>query len=458
MKNPLPGTTRVSYIMSDFLNLPFIKTLSVQDNGDHYVVNVDGGAIPTACPSCASTSLYKHGSTKQSFMDTPMHGKRVIIHLERKRYRCKVCGKTLLEPLDAMDGKRMSTERLTQYIEKHSLKKTFADISREVGVDEKTVRHVFDDYVERLKRTVHFETPQIMGIDELKIIGSYRCMITNIGKLSIYDMLQTRKKVDVIEYFKRMPDKHKVEIISMDMWRPYLDAAHNQFPGILVIADRFHVVRMANNAMESVRKQVRKSLDRKDRIKLKDDRFILLARKHNLTDKQLETLERWMEQFPVLGEAYKAKESFFDIYEQPDKASAQQAFIDWSKYMHPVIEPTFHEMIISINNWWNEVFNYYDFPITNGYTESANNLAKGMNRMGRGYSFDVIRARLIYDSNSRDVTKTTIRGRGGKRNEPLSGVGYSIDKTGATETEDTVIEYGPHIPTLVKLLEDGYFS
>jgi len=34
--------------------------------------------------------------------------------------------------------------------------------------------------------------------------------------------------------------------------------------------------------------------------------------------------------------------------------------------------------------------------VTNAYTESANGLAKIVNRAGRGYGFGVIRARVLY--------------------------------------------------------------
>jgi transposase len=46
-------------------------------------------------------------------------------------------------------------------------------------------------------------------------------------------------------------------------------------------------------------------------------------------------------------------------------------------------------------NWRHEIFNYFDQRLTNAATESLNGLAKIMNRLGRGYSFDVLRARLL---------------------------------------------------------------
>jgi transposase len=62
------------------------------------------------------------------------------------------------------------------------------------------------------------------------------------------------------------------------MWSVYRQVATQCFPGAPVVVDRFHVERMANEAMERVRKVVRKSVTTRERLRLKDDRHALLAR------------------------------------------------------------------------------------------------------------------------------------------------------------------------------------
>jgi hypothetical protein len=44
---------------------------------------------------------------------------------------------------------------------------------------------------------------------------------------------------------------------------------------------------------------------------------------------------------------------------------------------------------------------YFDHPISNAYTEALNGVAKTINRAGRGYSFEVLRARLLFGSKPR---------------------------------------------------------
>lgn len=446
--------------MADLLNLPGMQVRSHQQDEQTYHIEAEGLVEPTACPTCGGR-LYKHGTKRQAFMDMPIHGKRVLIEMNRKRYRCKACGKTLLEPLPDIDPKRQATDRLVRFIEQHSLKKTFAEISREVGVDHKTVRNIFDDYVQQLGKTVHFETPEHLGIDELKIIGQYRAMITNVTALSLYDMLQTRNKADLIAYFRQMPDKHKVKIVTMDMWSVYRQVAIDQFPGRDIVADRFHVVRMANNAIEAIRRAVRKGLTTRERLKLKDDRFVLLARKGNLSATQLQTLENWVDQFPLLGVAFETKERFFSLYEHKNRRDAERAGEEWLDGLDPQIEWAFRETAGALQSWWTEIFNHYDHPISNAYTESINNIAKQKNRMGRGYSFEVIRAKLLYDKKAREVNTTILRPRSRKRSTKDDLTEHFMTTQEILESADQkprVIEYGPHLPTLAKLLEEGYFE
>ncbi len=437
----------------DLLNLGSLKAARLIDEGDHYVIEVDGQGMPGCCPHCLAESPYRHGSQQQHYIDIPMHGKPVLLRVERARFRCKVCGKTFFSHLPDIDAKRKASVRFIKYIEQESMKKTFALLSREAGIDEKTIKHIFEDYVERLGKTVRFETPEFLGIDELKIIGEYRCMITNVGELSIYDLLPNRRKADLTTYFKTLPDKHKVKVVTMDMWRTYKDVVNAQLPGRDIVVDSWHVVRMANDALETVRKKIRKDLNTRQRLKLKDDRFILLEREGRLSTDEHDKMLEWFELHPELELAYRMKESFHEIYNCGDKEDAQAFARAWLDSLPPEMEYAFGAARTALTNWWGEIFNFYDHRVTNAYTESTNRLAKDMNRMGRGYSFEVMRARLIYEKQARKPT-TKVRGR-----EPKSFLPEKVMYHLSMADENVkAIEYGPHIPTLCDLLEKGYFS
>lgn len=451
----------------DILNLKHLKAVNTLDKGDHYLIEAASDERLSSCPGCGGPSLHGHGTQRQQYIDVPMHGRSVLLEVDRKRFRCNGCGRTVFAPLSEADGKRQATLRLVAYVRKHCTRRTFADVAREVGVDDKTIRHIFDDYVEELARTIRFETPEVLGIDELKIVGDYRAIITNVEKLSLYDILETRKKSHLLPFFNKLPDKHRVRIVTMDLWSVYRQVAKAELPGRLIVADRWHVLRMSNDSMEKVRKVIRKSLDTRTRLRLKDDRFVLLAREKNLNDGQKELLKDWSQRFPLLHEAYKVKELFHGLYEYESRSQAEKAAQAWLNSIPQDLVPHFRETAGALVSWWDEIFNYYDHPITNAYTESVNRLAKDMNRMGRGYSFEVIRARMKYDDESRKVTRETVRtatrkaraaGSGQANPNTIDFVCYRPEDRVHAQADLRVVEYGPHIPTLCDRLEKGAFE
>jgi len=433
--------------------------VSVTTQEDAYVIAAEGRMVPTACPDCRTGRLHGHGTNEQTYRDTPIHGKTVQILVNRRRYRCQNCGKTLFDPIQDLDGKRLATRRLIDYVRANCFRETFAVVARRVAMDEKTVRQIFGDYVEELESTIRFVTPRFLGIDELKIIGDYRAMITNIEHQTLFDMRETRKKADLLTYFKTLRDKERIEWVAMDMYRVYQQVVQETLPQARIVVDRFHIQRMANEALEKLRKRLRKTLPERQRLKLKDERFLLLRRKHDLKPEAMTALDAWFQRFPQLSEAHALKESFMSIWDAKDRPAAEAAHTAWLSNISPEMRLVFKDLLSAMTNWRNEIFAYFEQPITNAYTESVNSLARGMNRMGRGYSFDVIRARMLYDPKARKAGSVQVL-----ESAPASEPGTITKFTTANVMRPMVrmryrtVEYGAHIPTLVKLLESGYFE
>ena len=153
--------------MSNILNWPDYKVLQVSELEHDYKVHAEVTEPPTHCPHCSHFEIVGFGRRDEVIMDTPVHGKRTGIMLNRRRFRCQSCRKTFLEPVPHKDDRRQMTNRLIQYIERESLRRTFSGVAEDVGVDEKTVRNIFNDYCERLEKTLKFEMPQWLGIDEI---------------------------------------------------------------------------------------------------------------------------------------------------------------------------------------------------------------------------------------------------------------------------------------------------
>lgn len=131
------------------------------------------------------------------------------------------------------------------------------------------------------------------------------------------------------------------------------------------------------------------------------DRFVLLHRERDLDERQRLLLEVWTGRFPTLGAAYRLKEDLYDIWDTAQSsAEARARYGKWQEGVTLELAGPFNELTTAIRNWQDEIFAYFDHRVTNAYTEALNGLVKIANRLGRGYSFEVIRAKVLYTRGS----------------------------------------------------------
>jgi transposase len=111
--------------------------------------------------------MHRHGTRKNKFMDTPLYMEPVRLEVQRPRFRCESCGKMSMPELSFLDDKRRATKRLVDVIRQQCLGTTFHALAEQTGVAVNTVKNIAHDLIEELSQTVRYETPVIMGIDEV---------------------------------------------------------------------------------------------------------------------------------------------------------------------------------------------------------------------------------------------------------------------------------------------------
>lgn len=431
--------------MLDLLNLPGIKPVDLRSTNTGIVIIAE--VIEVAhpiCPVCGKV-LYRHGHRSIEFADTPQQMQPVRLVIDRPRYRCDVCGKTLTLELPFLDEKRRTTRRLIEAIRERCLTTTFHSMAEQTGLAVNTIKNITQDLIAELEATVRYETPVIMGIDELNLTGGYRCIITNLATNSVFEMLEQRTKAHMKPFFRDLVDREKVEWVCTDMWRPFKDSFGPYLPNARLVIDKFHVVRMASDALDDERKKHQAALTRNERVYVKKSiRWLTLKRPATLSAAERRALEIVRQSMPDLAEAYDFKEAFYSIYDEPTKEAAMRAFDSWENSLPARDLEKFHKLAKTVRNHHEDIFAYWDAPyrITNAYTEGLNGLIKVANRMGRGYSYEIIRAKTLYAKYARKVGSGLLQAEGTAKGVP-------------TTRAPRQVEYGPHIPTLIEMSETG---
>ncbi len=100
--------------------------------------------------------------------------------------------------------------------------------------------------------------------------------------------------------------------------------------------------------------------------------------------------------YPELWRAWVLKESFRDWYRGTNRSRAEERLELLEERIANDYLPEFKELLHTLNNWREEILNYFDYPITNGFVEGKNNRIKTIKRMAYGYrNMDNFRLRIL---------------------------------------------------------------
>ena len=364
------------------------------------------GETPSVCPVCGNP-LYSHGSRNLNVIDTPLQGCPVILDIEIPRRRCRnEGGKHVWAPtLSNVDEKHKMTKRALLALTEHSMRTTFEDAAIDYCLTANTVKNVFVDFLEDNKKNLRFRTPTYIGIDEIKIkkLGELT-VITDLEHRTLYDILKGRNQKTLTEYFMNLRNREGVSWVCSDMYRPFEKSIADAMPNARWAIDHFHVVAKANDAVDAVRREMQNTMGKTERIKTKKGLAYTLKLRYKALDPRDAAKIKAARDNPALAPlaiAYDLKEDFFNIYDEnlASKDKAIEAFKRWEKSIpKDALYDKFRDVAAMVHHFEKQIFAYWDCPLalSNGYTECMNRLIRENNIKGRGYSFEVLRARTLY--------------------------------------------------------------
>ena len=129
-----------------------------------------------------------------------------------------------------------------------------------------------------------------------------------------------------------------------------------------------------------------------------------MRNREDLKEEYATKLETLLQQYPQFREPYELKEDFREIYRIEDDAErAEELYDEWIE--RASVYPQFSPVITSLTNWRTEILAYFSMPFTNGVTEMINGFINRVHDAGRGYTFDVLRAKLLFGTKATKPAK-----------------------------------------------------
>jgi transposase len=368
---------------------------------DHFEVTVRYRAEKVACPGCGSMMVRKHESTFQRKKDRRLRDKMVILILEKRRFKCLSCGKVYTEPDEIFGPRRRSAKRLRKYLGERAIHQAINQVAKEEGVSESLVRRCFTEEAAS-QLGVNEGKPKarkVLGIDEFSVKkGMYDTTISDLEERKILGIVEGCGKTNLEKYFTALPDPEAVEVVAMDMHEPFRQAVQMCLPRAKIVVDKFHVIVHVNQALDKVRTRLQSKESKGRRWLLFHSRYLVLRKAESLTPEEQMKLGRLFSLYPELAMAWSLKESLRAWYRSSSRAEAEFSLRHWEESVRKTGLKEFR--LPMFVNWRNEILNYFDYHITNGFVEGKNNRIKVIKRMAYGYrNVNNLRRRILLTNN-----------------------------------------------------------
>jgi transposase len=194
------------------------------------------------------------------------------------------------------------------------------------------------------------------------------------------------KDASTVKRFKQDLTDHNgapeaIEEMCSDMSPSFISGVENCFPNAYLTFDKFHIMKIINEAVDEVRRQ-----EQKDRPELFRTRYIWLKNLENLKPFQTETLEELTVKKLNLktSRAYHIKLNFQELFNQPAE-NAEAYLKKWYFWAtHSRLEPI-KEAAYTIKRHWNGVLRWFQSSVNNGILEGINSLIQAAKARARGY-------------------------------------------------------------------------
>jgi transposase len=172
----------------------------------------------------------------------------------------------------------------------------------------------------------------------------------------------------------------QIKEISMDMSPAFMAGVGKAFPKARITFDRFHVVKLLNEAMDTVRK-----LEQQENKALKGHKYTFLKDWDRLSDKRRLELVNLMDEYPTLGEAYRLKALFNDLWAMPNTPSAEAHLTAWTEEVQRSGIQPFVQFAKTVKAHWTGIVRFIESRLNNGLLEGINHKIQLAKRRARGY-------------------------------------------------------------------------
>ncbi|MEI2418626.1 ISL3 family transposase [Orrella sp. JC864] len=349
------------------------------------------------CPYCDDPGVRIKATYRRTLKHSRQGNQLVILHLDVPKYHCAPCNRYFRHRFAGIRPRLRATETYRlEVFEAHDGGVSQRKLTHTHRLGSATVERWYQSFVkQRVAELSGRSCPQVLGIDEhfFSRKRGYATTLVDLRNHKVFDVVLGRSEASLRSYLKRLPGKENVRVIVMDLSETYRQIARQYFPNALIVADRFHVVRLVNQHFLKLWQQ-------HDPQGKKNPGLLSLMRRHHwkLTALQKERLHQYLAQMPVLQALYFAKQqlSGFLVLKSLKAKRAQKMLPKFLALIRQFEQSPAKALAATLLSWLEPIVRMWRFTKSNGITEGFHTKMEMLSRRAFGFrNFENYRMRVL---------------------------------------------------------------
>jgi transposase len=337
-----------------------------------------------ACPTCGAADCPAYDTQRKTWRHLNFFQHQAYLHARVPRVRCETCGiRQVNVPWARPDsGFTLLFEAMVMTMVSAM---PVAAVARIVDEHDTRLWRVVHHYVDEGRARADASEVSRVAIDETAARRGhdYITLFVDIDQARVLFATEGKDGATVAAFAEDLAahggNPAAVEEVCIDMSPAFIKGVAESLPEAAVTFDKFHAVKIINDAVDQVRRA-----EQKQQGMLRGTRYIWLRNPDTLSERQRTTLESLPTRHLKTARAYQIRLAFQDLYDQPSEAAASylKKWYFWATHsrLEPVIDAAH-----TVKRHWDGILRWFNSKIANGLIEGINSLVQAAKAKARGY-------------------------------------------------------------------------
>lgn len=368
------------------------------------------------CPDCGAEGRYRDTVIRR-VTDVPVVGHPLRLQVRVPRYRCvnSLCEREVFAHNTDRLARRgaSTTRRCARYICRRLMidRATVAAVARELGLSWDTVNTIAMDATQMILTadTTRLDGVKVIGVDEhrwshtrrrgedgyVTVIIDLTPVLDGTGRARLLDLVPGRSAAALKTWLADQTPAFRdhVEVVAMDGFSGYKNAAADQLPDATPVMDPFHVVALAGDKLDLCRQRIQQ-LTCGHRGRKGDPlygvRRTLRTRLPLLSSRRKAKLEAVFadENHLAVEICWSFYQRMIAAYAHPDRRRGKTMMTEIITTLRTGVPDALEELAQLGRTLWRrraDVLAYFDHHASNGPTEAINGRLEALRRNALGF-------------------------------------------------------------------------